>query len=329
VADDHPVFREGLVTVLGDLPDVTVVAQVASGEEAVAAVEELAPDVVVMDLRMPGEGGVAATARLTATRPSLPVLVLTMSEDDDSLFAALRAGARGYLLKEATSEQIGQALHAVARGEAVFGARVADRVLTWFTAARTSSAAALPSRSSPTASGRSSTWWRGGCRTPRSPALFCRTRRSATTCRLPVEAAGGVTRGGGRGGAGRGWGLRCRAEGRAPRAVRPERRRQPTCRAGAAQAQPSPRPRSLLADRRGATAQQDGPCSPQRSPTPAVIGRGAQPGCRWPVLPTADRRRPPADRFVVPSRVPVACAPHSRSRRPVADRLWRCLGSYA
>lgn len=144
VADDHPVFREGLVTVLGDLPGVTVVAQVATGEEAVDAVEALRPDVVVMDLRMPGEGGVAATARLTASRPGLPVLVLTMSEDDDSLFAALRAGARGYLLKEATTAQIGQALQAVARGEAVFGARIADRVLTWFTSARTSSAAALP-----------------------------------------------------------------------------------------------------------------------------------------------------------------------------------------
>jgi DNA-binding NarL/FixJ family response regulator len=144
VADDHPVFREGLVTVLGDLPGVRVVAQVASGEEAVQAVEQLSPDVVVMDLRMPGEGGVAATARLTAARPSLPVLVLTMSEDDDSLFAALRAGARGYLLKEATTEQIGQALQAVARGEAVFGARIADRVLTWFTSARTAASSALP-----------------------------------------------------------------------------------------------------------------------------------------------------------------------------------------
>ena len=144
VADDHPVFREGLVTVLGDLPGVTVVAQVASGEEAVGAVEALSPDVVVMDLRMPGEGGVAATARLTAGWPGVAVLVLTMSEDDDSLFAALRAGARGYLLKEATTEQIGQALQAVARGEAVFGARIADRVLTWFTASRTSAAAALP-----------------------------------------------------------------------------------------------------------------------------------------------------------------------------------------
>ena len=144
VADDHPVFREGLVTVLGDLPEVTVVAQVASGEEAVRAVEELSPDVVVMDLRMPGEGGVAATARLTAAWPVVAVLVLTMSEDDDSLFAALRAGARGYLLKEATTQQIGQALQAVARGEAVFGARIADRVLTSFTAVRTSSAGALP-----------------------------------------------------------------------------------------------------------------------------------------------------------------------------------------
>jgi DNA-binding NarL/FixJ family response regulator len=144
VADDHPVFREGLITVLGDLPDVDVVAQVATGEQALEAVEEHRPDVVVMDLRMPGEGGVAATARLTASRPEVAVLVLTMSEDDDSLFAALRAGARGYLLKEATTSQIGQALQAVARGEAVFGARIADRVLTSFTAARTSSAGALP-----------------------------------------------------------------------------------------------------------------------------------------------------------------------------------------
>jgi DNA-binding NarL/FixJ family response regulator len=144
VADDHPVFREGLVTVLGDLDGVEVVAQVASGEQAVEAVGSLEPDVVVMDLRMPGEGGVVATARLTAGWPSVAVLVLTMSEDDDSLFAALRAGARGYLLKEASTEDIGQALRAVARGEAVFGARVADRVLGFFTAARTSSSAALP-----------------------------------------------------------------------------------------------------------------------------------------------------------------------------------------
>ena len=144
VADDHPVFREGLVTVLGDLDGVEVVAQVASGEEAVEAVERLAPDVVVMDLRMPGEGGVAATARLVATRPEVAVLVLTMSEDDDSVFAALRAGARGYLLKEAPTADIGRALFAVARGEAVFGSRVADRVLAFFTAARTASASALP-----------------------------------------------------------------------------------------------------------------------------------------------------------------------------------------
>jgi DNA-binding NarL/FixJ family response regulator len=144
VADDHPVFREGLVTVLGDLPDVTVVGQVASGEEAVEAVEALAPDVVVMDLRMPGDGGVVATARVTAGWPGVAVLVLTMSEDDDSLFAALRAGARGYLLKEATTAQIGQALQSVARGEAVFGARIADRVLTSFTAARTAASSLLP-----------------------------------------------------------------------------------------------------------------------------------------------------------------------------------------
>ena len=144
VADDHPVFREGLVTVLGDLDGVDVVAQVASGESAVEAVAELAPDVVVMDLRMPGEGGVAATARLAATHKSVAVLVLTMSEDDDSVFAALRAGARGYLLKEAPTQDIGRALESVVRGEAVFGPRIADRVLAFFAAARTAASVAVP-----------------------------------------------------------------------------------------------------------------------------------------------------------------------------------------
>ena len=143
VADDHPVFREGLVTVLGDLPDVTVVAQVATGEEAVDAAEALTPDVVVMDLRMPGEGGVAATARLTASCPAVAVLVLTMSEDDDSLFAALRAGARGYLLKGADRSEIARALEGVAHGEVVFSAGIASRVLGFFAAGPGAAAAVL------------------------------------------------------------------------------------------------------------------------------------------------------------------------------------------
>jgi DNA-binding NarL/FixJ family response regulator len=97
-----------------------------------------------MDLRMPRLGGVDATARLAVTQPDTAVLVLTMSEDDDSVFAALRAGARGYLLKEAPADEIVRAVRAVARGEAVFGARIADRVLSFFAAGLPQALAAVP-----------------------------------------------------------------------------------------------------------------------------------------------------------------------------------------
>ncbi|MGN6524155.1 MAG: response regulator [Actinomycetes bacterium] len=136
VADDHPVFREGLVTILGDLDGVDVVAQAGDGEAAVAAAREHRPDVVLMDLRMPGVGGVEATARIQASWPEVAVLVLTMSEDDESVYAALRAGARGYLLKEAAKDDIARGLQAVARGEAVFGPRVSAKVLAYFASAR-------------------------------------------------------------------------------------------------------------------------------------------------------------------------------------------------
>ena len=98
----------------------------------------------MMDLDLGDESGVEATREIVARRPNMGVLVVTMVDDDDTVFAAVRAGARGYLLKEATTAQIGQALQAVARGEAVFGARIADRVLTSFTAARTAASSALP-----------------------------------------------------------------------------------------------------------------------------------------------------------------------------------------
>jgi DNA-binding NarL/FixJ family response regulator len=145
VADDHPVFREGLCTVLDDADDLVVVASVADGQAAVHAVAEHRPDVVLMDLRMPGVGGLDATARITSQFPATAVLVLTMGEDDESVFAALRAGARGYLLKEASAADILRGVRAVARGEAVFGARVADRVLSFFAAAQSAGArAAVP-----------------------------------------------------------------------------------------------------------------------------------------------------------------------------------------
>jgi DNA-binding NarL/FixJ family response regulator len=136
IADDHPVFRAGMVTVLQDLDGVDVVGQAADGEEALAGVAEHRPDVVLMDLRMPGVGGLEATARIRVEHPDTAVIVLTMDSDDDSIFAALRAGARGYLLKEADGLDIERAIDGVSRGEAVFGAGIAERVLAFFTSGR-------------------------------------------------------------------------------------------------------------------------------------------------------------------------------------------------
>jgi DNA-binding NarL/FixJ family response regulator len=144
VADDHPVFREGLQVTLDDSPDIDVVGAVADGQAAIEQARRTHPDVVLMDLRMPGVGGIEATARIAAELPATAVVVLTMSEDDDSVFAALRAGARGYLLKEASAEDITRAVRAVAGGEAVFGPRIADRVLAFFSAAALRGAAAVP-----------------------------------------------------------------------------------------------------------------------------------------------------------------------------------------
>ena len=129
VADDHPVFRRGLVGVLTEEPEVEVVGEAGDGDAAMALAAELSPDVVLMDLHMEGTGGIAATRRLTAELPDIAVLVLTMLDDEESLHSALRAGARGYLVKGASGDRILQAVRAVAAGEAVFGADVAGLVL--------------------------------------------------------------------------------------------------------------------------------------------------------------------------------------------------------
>jgi DNA-binding NarL/FixJ family response regulator len=128
VVDDHPVFREGLVSVLTDR-GLDVVAEVASGEEAIRVVAELHPDVVLMDLAMPGMGGVEATRRVAAEHPGTAVLVVTMNGDDDSVFAALKAGARGYLVKESAAADIARAVETVARGETVLGPQVGAQVV--------------------------------------------------------------------------------------------------------------------------------------------------------------------------------------------------------
>lgn len=135
VADDQAIVRDGLVTVLDLLPDVEVVGSAADGEEAVALAVSTRPDVVLMDLRMPRLDGVGATARIVADLPGTAVLVLTTYADDDSILAALRAGARGYLTKDAGRSELAAAVRAVARGQSTFAAEVGARIVGAATAA--------------------------------------------------------------------------------------------------------------------------------------------------------------------------------------------------
>ena len=133
VVDDHPTFRRGLGALLASLPEVELVGEAADGAAAVERAAALQPDVVVMDLDMPGLGGVEATRRIVAAQPSVAVLVLTMLDEDESVFAAMRAGARGYVVKGADTDDVLRALESVARGDAVFGPAVASRVLSYLT----------------------------------------------------------------------------------------------------------------------------------------------------------------------------------------------------
>jgi DNA-binding NarL/FixJ family response regulator len=134
IADDHPLFRDGLAALLRTSPGTELAAAAATGTEAVEMARQAQPDVVLMDLRLPGLNGIEATRQIVADSPHTAVVVLTMFDDDDSIFAALRAGARGYLLKGADQEQIRRAVHAAAAGEAIFGAQIATRVIAYFTA---------------------------------------------------------------------------------------------------------------------------------------------------------------------------------------------------
>jgi DNA-binding NarL/FixJ family response regulator len=137
IADDHTLFRDGLAALLNSVSDLEVAGEAASGEEAIAQTELLQPDVVLMDIQMPGANGIEATRRIVRTSPHVGVIMVTMFEDDESVFAAMRAGARGYVLKGADQAEMLRAIRAVARGEALFGPEIAARLMNFFAAPRT------------------------------------------------------------------------------------------------------------------------------------------------------------------------------------------------
>jgi DNA-binding NarL/FixJ family response regulator len=132
IADDHLFYREGVRALLASVPDVVVVGEASTGGEAVAHTAELAPDVVLMDLKMPGLNGIDATRQILATQPQIAILVITMFDDDDSVFAVMRAGARGYLLKDADQDELLRAIKGVHQGEAIFGPAIARRMMHYF-----------------------------------------------------------------------------------------------------------------------------------------------------------------------------------------------------
>ena len=132
IADDHPVFRGGLRTLVEESPQLEYAGQASDGREAVEVCAAAQPDVVLMDIRMPGISGIDATRQILDARPGTGVLMLTMLEDDTSVLAAMRAGARGYVLKGAHPDQILRAVTAVAAGEVIFGAALATRMAEFF-----------------------------------------------------------------------------------------------------------------------------------------------------------------------------------------------------
>ncbi|HEV2783579.1 MAG TPA: response regulator transcription factor [Actinophytocola sp.] len=144
VVDDHPLFRYGLCMVLAAEQTIEVVGEAANGRDAIEAAKAYQPDVVVMDLHLPDIDGIEATREIVGELPTIGVVVLTMFNDSESVFAAMRAGARGYLLKGSGQEEIIRAVHAVGRGEAIFGPDIATRVLGYFNSAPVKSDPVFP-----------------------------------------------------------------------------------------------------------------------------------------------------------------------------------------
>ena len=138
IADDHAFYREGVRAFLSNTTNIEVVGEAGNGEEAIAKAIELAPNVILMDLKMPGMNGIEATRRIHESDSTIGVLVLTMFDDDDSVFAAMRAGARGYLLKDADKDEVVRAIVAVESGEAIFSPAIAQRMIQYFSASPSS-----------------------------------------------------------------------------------------------------------------------------------------------------------------------------------------------
>lgn len=144
IADDHPVFRDGLRLLMDATLDTECVGEAAAGDEAVALASSLRPDIILMDIQMPGLNGIEATRRIHAANPEIRVVVVTMYEDDASLFAAMRAGARGYVLKGASRDDILRAIRGVGSGDAIFGPAIAQRLINFFAVPRQASLPVFP-----------------------------------------------------------------------------------------------------------------------------------------------------------------------------------------
>jgi DNA-binding NarL/FixJ family response regulator len=136
IVEDHPLFRKGLRELIAAVPDFELAGEAADGEEAVTIALDLLPDVVLMDLQLPGQSGIDAIRAIVAASPTTRILVVTLFQDDDSVFAALRAGARGYLLKDADETDMIRAIRSIAAGESLFSPSVASRVLAFFAGVR-------------------------------------------------------------------------------------------------------------------------------------------------------------------------------------------------
>jgi DNA-binding NarL/FixJ family response regulator len=136
IADDHPLFRHGMAALLAAIPEFSVVGEATTGPEVVRLAGSLQPDVILMDIQMPELNGIGATRRILYESPHIRILIITMFEDDSSVFAAMKAGARGYILKDARKEEIIRAIGAVGSGEAIFSPAIATRLMDFFAAPR-------------------------------------------------------------------------------------------------------------------------------------------------------------------------------------------------